>query len=69
MSLENCYWGGRGNCPVCGKWCGAIVGKIATNGFGDERLDGVSGFCAAHGEVDLSKQDWSWDDFDSDDDM
>jgi hypothetical protein len=62
MSLDNYYWGNRGHCPKCGYWVGAIVGTM--NGLGE--LLKVTGVCKVHGEVDITSQDWSWDDFNED---
>ena len=59
MSLDNVYWGGRGNCPKCGKWCGNIEGVVGEV-IG---LKSVSGVCKDHGKVDLSHQEWGFDDF------
>lgn len=59
MSLNDVYWGDRGHCPKCGKWVGNIVGRI-----NDEvGLIKVAGVCTTHGEVDISHQDWIFDDF------
>ncbi len=59
MSLDNAYWGGRGNCPVCGRFCGHIVGY----GGRDMPLSRVTGDCKVHGQVDLTDQAWNWDEF------
>ena len=52
----------RGHCPKCGRFCGQIVGTIRNEG-----LVKVTGECRAHGEVDLSDQDWGYEDFDGED--
>ena len=59
MSLEDTYWGDRGHCPKCGRFCGAIVGF----GSEDRGLYEVRGECHRHGDVDLTGQEWSWEDF------
>ncbi len=59
MTLQDGKWGNRGHCPRCGRWCSAITGW----GGEEEGLRRVTGICKVHGEVDLSKQDWSYDDF------
>ena len=53
------YWGDRGHCPGCGRFCGGI------SAMGHEMMGlvGVTGICKTHGEVDLTGQEWSWDDF------
>jgi len=53
------YWEDRGHCPKCGKFCGQIMA------YGNESrgLFKVKGTCRTHGEVDLTDQSWSWDDF------
>lgn len=53
------FWGNRGHCPRCGRFCGDIT--FFYNDYGIQRVTGV---CAKHGEVDLTQQDWSYDDFD-----
>jgi hypothetical protein len=53
-------WGDRGHCPKCGRFCGDIVGTIKP----DCGLVRVEGQCRTHGTVDLSKQDWDYEDFD-----
>lgn len=58
------YWGNRGHCPKCGRFCGNI--RAALNDF--LGLFRVTGTCSIHGDVDLSDQDWSYDEF-CDDDM
>lgn len=63
MSLNNVYWGNRGHCPKCGKFCGDITGYGNCQG-----LQKVTGVCKIHGKVDLSKQDWGFDDFFSEED-
>jgi len=55
-------YGDRGHCPKCGRFCGKIVGTIRNEG-----LDKVTGICRMHGEVDLSDQDWGYEDFDEED--
>lgn len=52
------YWGNRGHCPQCGRFCGQIKGY--GNAWGLVR---VTGICKVHGEVDLTQQDWSYEDF------
>ena len=52
------YWEGRGNCPKCGKFCGNITASRRENGLAE-----VTGKCKDHGEVDLSRQAWSFDEF------
>lgn len=59
MSHDNVYWGGRGNCPQCGRWCGDIRGQ----GNEYHGLTKVTGECKVHGTVDLTSQGWGWDDF------
>jgi len=61
MSHDNYYWGGRGNCPKCGRWVGQITGTI---NYALGELVKVTGVCKHHGEVDLSEQAWDYDDFD-----
>ena len=62
MSLNNLYWGGRGQCPICGRFCG----QITPYGNESRGLWKVTGVCKHHGEVDLTKQEWAADDFFSD---
>jgi hypothetical protein len=60
VSYDNVYWGGRGQCPKCGRFVGKITASI------NDRagiLFSVSGICKHHGEVDLTAQDWSYEDF------
>lgn len=64
MSLDNVYWGGRGNCPECGRFVGHIRGTINPL-MGLVRVTGV---CKYHGVVDLTHQGWSFDEFDPEDD-
>lgn len=52
------FWGDRGHCPKCGRFCGDI-GAIANS----EGLISVDGICKKHGTVDLTNQEWSWDEF------
>lgn len=52
------YWGDRGHCPKCGRFCGSIVGFAS-----EEKLHRVVGKCSVHGSVDLSGQAWSHDEF------
>jgi hypothetical protein len=59
MSYNDCYWGDRGHCPKCGKFCGKITG----HGNCELGLIKVTGICKTHGEVDLTHQEWSFDDF------
>lgn len=47
-----------GKCPDCGRFC-ADIRATAT----EECLKTVSGVCGQHGNVDLSKQPWAWEDF------
>lgn len=56
------FWGDRGHCPLCGCFCGDI--RFTHN---DSRILRVTGVCARHGEVDLTQQNWSYDDFDEED--
>jgi hypothetical protein len=59
MSLGNVYWGGRGQCPKCGRFVGRILGTVS-EAIGLVKVEGI---CKTHGEVDLTEQDWSHDDF------
>ena len=53
------YWEDRGHCPKCGRFCGSITGY-----GGDEiGLQKVTGICKKHGLVNLTNQEWSYDDF------
>ncbi len=53
------FFGDLGHCPKCGKFCSNIQGE------GNEYvgLARVTGICKVHGEVDLSSQDWGYEDF------
>ena len=57
--MNSIYWGNRGHCPQCGKFCGDIRGFV-NPGVG---LLGVVGKCSQHGDVDLSVQDWAFEEF------
>ena len=52
------HWGNRGHCPKCGKFCGNIKGLAS-----EMALLQVVGRCAIHGDVDLTGQDWTHDEF------
>ena len=58
MSYNDAYWGGRGNCPKCGRFVCQIKGLVRAG-----VLEGVTGVCSTHGKVDLSHQDWGYEDF------
>lgn len=47
-----------GKCPKCGWFCADITATA-----NEEGLQSVSGICRQHGKMDLSKQEWSWEDF------
>jgi hypothetical protein len=49
----------RGQCPKCGRFCSKI------KGFGNDfhGLVKVTGICNRHKTVDLSNQDYEYDDF------
>lgn len=51
-----------GQCPNCGRFCSKITALVGGFG-GDEFISSVSGSCKTHGQVDLSKGDWCWEDF------
>ncbi len=53
------FWGDRGHCPRCGRFCRDIIGLVSDLG-----LEKVEGKCKKHGKVDLTNQEWSYDDFD-----
>lgn len=57
--MTGIFWGDRGHCPKCGRFCGQITG------YGNEiqGLVRVTGICHQHGEVDLTKQEWIYDEF------
>ncbi|HUS46135.1 MAG TPA: hypothetical protein VM219_08930 [Phycisphaerae bacterium] len=59
MSLTDGRWGDRGHCPKCGRFCGDVVGTTSES----RGLERVEGTCRQHGRVDLSKQEWSYEDF------
>lgn len=46
-------------CPSCGRFCKLIRAIIKM----DNEIVSVSGVCKKHGKVDLTRADWSWDDF------
>lgn len=56
--MASCYWGNRGHCPVCGRFVGGIEAMARDTG-----LAYVYGKCKRHGYVDITSQDWSWEDF------
>jgi hypothetical protein len=45
---------------MCGRFCGNITGEI--NELGIRR---VYGTCTKHGEVDLTHQEWTYEEFDA----
>lgn len=51
-----------GKCPKCGWFCSGI--RMTTSHFG-ECIGTVTGNCKQHGKVDLTDQEWSWEDFDT----
>jgi len=51
--------GDRGHCPKCGRFCGSVTARYDRNGG----IASVDGICRVHATVDLSEQDWEWDDF------
>jgi len=51
--------GDRGHCPKCGKFCGSIRAQLDPFG-GIRRVEGV---CRTHGRVDLTEQDWTYEEF------
>ena len=56
MSYNDSYWGGRGNCPECGKFYGKITGHAGYQWEGytaGPYLAKVSGVCKEHGEVEI----------------
>jgi len=57
--MNNFLWGDRGHCPKCGKWVGSITGYINE----EIGLIKVIGTCKVHDEVDITKQEWTFDDF------
>ncbi len=52
----------RGHCPKCGKFCKAIQGWFKGLA-GEESLYKVTGICKKHGKVDLTHEEWDYDDF------
>jgi hypothetical protein len=40
MGLRDIYWGGRGNCPACGRFCGHILGTVSEE-IGIIKVEGV----------------------------
>jgi len=52
----------NGQCPKCGRICGRIVGYFLSEYFGGG-LEKVFGVCKKHGRVDLTDQDWSYEEF------
>lgn len=61
MSHKDVYWGGRGHCPKCGRFCSGITGHFR-GPPGWEVLEMVTGWCKHHGLVDLSHQPWDYND-------
>lgn len=53
------FYDDRGHCPKCGRFCGQIFA------YGNESrgLFKVKGFCKVHGEVDLTDQSWTYEEF------
>lgn len=51
----------NGQCPVCGKFCSHIVADMSEC----DGIKKVSGTCKKHGNVDLTEQDWSTEEFDA----
>jgi len=47
------------NCPKCGKF----VGNIEATRNGLEYITKVEGICKTHGKVDLTDQEWDYDEF------
>lgn len=47
------------NCPECGRFCGDITADY--NEFAG--ITKVHGLCARHGRVDLTNEDWCYEDF------
>lgn len=58
MAYTDIYYGGRGQCPKCGRFCRNIVGCSP-----DDLPVSVEGECVKHGVQDLTAQGWSWDEF------
>ena len=57
--MSNFLWGSRGHCPKCGKFCADITATINEL----EGVKSVTGKCKKHQAVDLTNQEWSWEDF------
>jgi len=48
-----------GKCPKCGRFCGDITAHLNRDGA----IRFVIGVCKKHGAVDLTDQDWCYEDF------
>ena len=48
------------HCPECGKFVGDI--RATVSGI-DEDITKVTGVCKKHGKVDVTDQDWIYEDF------
>jgi len=51
-----------GQCPKCGRFCSSIMGHFLPEHRGGG-LRFVTGVCKRHGAVDLTDQDFGYDDF------
>lgn len=50
------------HCPKCGQYVSQIKAKVV-GWLEPECIDSVSAVCWRHGMVDVSDQDWWWEDF------
>ena len=51
-------------CPECGKFVKDVEALVEEVLFIDEKkITKVTGVCAKHGKVDLTNEDWSYEEF------
>jgi hypothetical protein len=49
-------------CPQDGRFIGGVSARVV--GLGEpEVIESVSAVCPVHGVVDVSEQEWAWEDF------